>query len=90
MIKISYTITAYYYGLETAYVMINCEMGSESSIIEKIKPIQGVKEVVGVFGNYDVLVKIQSANVDEIRQTIIANIRRLDKIRCTTTLMCAN
>ncbi len=70
--------------------MINCEMGSESSIIEKIKPIEGVKEVVGVFGNYDVLVKIQSPNVDEISHTIIANIRNLDKIRCTTTLMCAN
>lgn len=70
--------------------MINCEMGSESSIIEKIKPIEGVKEVLGVFGNYDVLVKIQSSKIDEIRRTIVANIRSIDKIRCTTTLMCAN
>lgn len=88
--EISYSITAYYYGLETAYVMINCEMGSETSIIEKIKSLEGVKEVVGVFGNYDVLVKIQSQSIDAIRQTIIENIRRLDSIRCTTTLMCAN
>ena len=80
----------YYYRLETAYVMINCEMGSESSVMEKIKPIKGVKEVVGVFGNYDVLVKIQSTKIDDLSQTIIANIRSLDKIRCTTTLMCAN
>ena len=70
--------------------MITCEMGSESLIIEKIKPIQGVKEVTGVFGNYDVLVKIQSAKIEEISGTIIANIRRLEKIRCTTTLVCAN
>ncbi|MDE1829286.1 MAG: Lrp/AsnC ligand binding domain-containing protein [Thaumarchaeota archaeon] len=76
--------------METAYVMINCEMGSESSIIERVKPIEGVKEVVGVFGNYDVLVKIQSTNIDEISQIIVENIRRLGKIRCTTTLMCAN
>lgn len=76
--------------LETAYVMINCEMGSESSIIESVKPIEGVKEVVGVFGNYDVLVKIQSPSVDEISQIIVESIRRMDKIRCTTTLMCAN
>ncbi|MDE1765166.1 MAG: Lrp/AsnC family transcriptional regulator [Thaumarchaeota archaeon] len=76
--------------METAYVMITCEMGSESLIIEKIKPIQGVREVTGVFGNYDVLVKIQSAKIEEISGTIIANIRRLEKIRCTTTLVCAN
>lgn len=78
------------YGLETAYVMINCEMGSESSVIDKIRPIEGVREVIGVFGNYDVLVKIQSPTVEEISQTIVTNIRSLDKIRCTTTLMCAN
>lgn len=76
--------------METAYVMINCEMGSESSIMEKIKPIEGVKEVIGVFGNYDVLVKIQSPKIDEISRTIVASIRSLDKIRCTTTLICAN
>lgn len=71
-------------------MMINCEMGSENSIIEQIKTIQGVKEAIGVFGNYDVLVKIQSQKVDEIRKIIISSIRNLDKIRCTTTLMCAN
>jgi DNA-binding Lrp family transcriptional regulator len=78
------------YGLETAYVMINCEMGSESSVIDKLKPIECVKEVAGVFGNYDILVKIQSLQVDEIKQTITTRIRNLDKIRCTTTLICAN
>lgn len=70
--------------------MINCEMGSEQTVIEKIRPIQGVREVMGVFGNYDVLVKIQFARVEDIRNAITTNIRSLDKIRCTTTLMCAN
>ena len=70
--------------------MINCEMGSESSLIEQIRPLDGVREVVGVFGNYDVLVKIQSSKVEEISQLIVASIRSLDKIRCTTTLMCSN
>ncbi len=70
--------------------MINCEMGSESSVIDKLKPIECVKEIAGVFGNYDILVKIQSLQVDEIKQTITTRIRNLDKIRCTTTLICAN
>lgn len=76
--------------MEIAYVMINCEMGSENSLIEKIRPIEGVMEVTGVFGNYDVLVKIESADIEKIRQTILEDIRCLEKIRCTTTLMCAN
>ena len=71
-------------------MMINCEMVSESAIMERIRPIVCVKEVLGVFGNYDLIVKIQSKGIDEIRKTIVESIRGLDKIRCTTTLMCAN
>jgi DNA-binding Lrp family transcriptional regulator len=70
--------------------MINCEMGSETSVIEKIKPIECVKEIQGVFGNYDVLVKIECQTVNEISETITLKIRSVEKIKCTTTLMCAN
>jgi len=58
--------------------MINCEMGSENNIVERIRPIGCVKEVSGVFGNYDVIVKIQSRHIDEIRKTIVEDIRKLE------------
>ncbi len=76
--------------METAYVMINCEMGAEGTIVEGVKSIDSVKEVSGVFGNYDVIVKLECLNIDEIRETIATKIRLLSKVRCTTTLMCAN
>ncbi len=44
--------------MATAYVLINCELGSEESIIEHLKGIEGVKEVHGTFGAYDVLAKL--------------------------------
>ncbi len=76
--------------METAYVMINCEMGAEGTIVEGVKSIDSVKEVSGVFGNYDVIVKLECLNIDEIRETIATKIRLLSKVRCTTTLVCAN
>jgi len=76
--------------LETAYVMINCEMGAEGAIVEGVKSIDSVKEVSGVFGNYDIVVKIECPNIDEISETIAKKIRQLGKVQCTTTLMCAN
>lgn len=76
--------------METAYVMINCEMGSEGEIVEGVKSIDSVKEVLGVFGNYDLVVKIECSNVEEISETIAKKIRQLGKVHCTTTLMCAN
>ena len=76
--------------METAYVMINCEMGSEGEIVEGVKLLDSVKEVSGVFGNYDIVVKLECPNVEEISETIAKKIRQLGKIQCTTTLMCAN
>jgi DNA-binding Lrp family transcriptional regulator len=70
--------------------MINCEMGAEGTIIEGVKSIDSVKEVSGVFGNYDIIVKLECPNIDEIREAISTKIRLLSKVRCTTTLMCAN
>ena len=75
--------------LETAYVMINCEMGAEGTIVEGVKSIEFVKEVLGVFGNYDVVVKLECSNITEIRETIAKKIRQLGRVNCTTTLMCA-
>ena len=47
--------------MATAYVLINCELGSEEAIIEQLKGLEGVKEVHGTFGAYDILAKIESA-----------------------------
>jgi DNA-binding Lrp family transcriptional regulator len=65
-------------------------MGSESSVIEKIKPVECIKEIQGVFGNYDVLVKLQCPTVKEISEIITTKIRSVGQVKCTTTLMCAN
>ena len=76
--------------VEKAYVMINCEMGTERTIADEVRSIDYVKEVLGVFGNYDVIVKLECPNIDELSQTIAKKIRKLEKVNCTTTLMCAN
>jgi len=70
--------------------MINCEMGAEDTIIEVVKSIDSVKEVSGVFGNYDVILKLECPNIEEMREIITKKIRQLGKVRCTTTIMCAN
>ena len=73
--------------MATAYVLINCELGSEESIIQELKNLDGVIEVHGTFGDYDILAKIESATVDVLRETINWKIRKIDQIRSTLTLM---
>ncbi len=74
--------------MEKAYVMINCEPGKENSIIDQLKPIKDVKEVQSVYGNYDILVKLECESIDCMRDIITRQIRLLKDVRCTTTVIC--
>ena len=73
--------------MATAYVLINCELGSEESVISELKSIEGVAEVHGTFGAYDIMVKVESSQVEALRETITWKIRKIPKIRSTLTLM---
>jgi len=75
------------YIMATAYVLISCDLGFDAEIVDEIKQIEDVKEVRGVFGAYDILVKLESANVEILRDTIIWKIRKLNRVRSTLTLM---
>jgi len=70
-----------------AYILINCEIGSEEEVITALKNVNGIKEVHGTFGAYDILAKIESPQVEDLRETITWKIRKIDKIRSTLTLM---
>lgn len=71
----------------TAYVLINCELGSEESVISELKGMDDVTEVHGTFGAYDILAKVESVQVEKLRETITWKVRKIPKIRSTLTLM---
>ncbi len=70
-----------------AFVLINCELGSEESVITQLKSLDGVTEVHGTFGAYDILAKIESDRVESLRELITWKIRKIENIRSTLTLM---
>jgi len=73
--------------MSTAYVLINCELGAEEMVISQLKLIDGVVEVHGTFGAYDILAKVEAEIVEKLRETITWKVRRIEKIRSTLTLM---
>ena len=73
--------------MATAYILINCELGSEELIIQQLKNIDDISEVSGTFGAYDISTKIESSTVETLREIITWNIRKIDQIRSTLTLM---
>ena len=77
------------YVMPTAYILLNSDLGSDVEIIKKIKEIldkegNDVKyEVQGVYGVYDIIVKITSDNMDQLRNIITNKIRKIDKVYST-------
>ena len=70
-----------------AYVLISCDLGFDAEIIHEIKQLEDVKEVHGIFGAYDILVMLESANVENLKDIITWKIRKLNRVRSTLTLL---
>ena len=70
-----------------SYVLINCFIGAEESVMSKLKEIDLVKEVHGTFGAYDIVVLVEADTVESLRDTITWKIRKIEKIRSTLTMM---
>ncbi len=72
--------------MATAYVLINCEPGSDDFVISELKAIDSVKAAHGTFGTFDVIAKIEDDSEERLNNVITKQIRKLEKIRSTLTL----
>ena len=78
--------------MPTAYVLINSDLGTDESIISKIKEILNDEKDIefttqGVYGIYDIVLKISSDNTDVLRNIITYKIRKINKVQSTLTMM---
>lgn len=78
--------------MPTAYVLLNSDLGSDETIISKVKEIldneSNIKyEVQGVYGVYDIVLKVSSNDTDNLRSIITNKIRKIDKVQSTLTMM---
>ena len=77
--------------MHTAYVLINSDLGTDESIISKIKEIlKDEKDVKfttqGVYGIYDIILKLSSDNTDILRNIITYKIRKIKNVQSTLTM----
>ncbi len=78
--------------MPTAYVLLNSDLGSDESIVNEVKQILAVEskvnyEVQGVYGVYDIILKISADSAEELRSIITNKIRKINKVQSTLTMM---
>ncbi len=74
-----------------AYVLINSDLGTDESIIKKLKDILSAEkdvkfEIQGVYGIYDIILKLTSSNTERLRSIITFKIRKIIQVQSTLTM----
>ena len=69
-----------------AYILIQTEVGKAASVAETIATLAGVTQAEDVTGPYDVIVRAEANNVDELGKLVVAKVQAVPGI--TRTLTC--
>jgi DNA-binding Lrp family transcriptional regulator len=69
-----------------AYILIQTEVGKASSVAKAISAIPGVSIADGVTGPYDVIMRAESASMEDLGRTVLAKVQAVPGI--TRTLTC--
>ena len=73
--------------MPTAFVLINTEPASMPGVLKKVKAVEGVEEAEMVYGVYDIVAKVKTDTIDNLKHIITYNIRRLDNVSATQTML---
>ncbi|MGH3751767.1 MAG: Lrp/AsnC ligand binding domain-containing protein [Pseudonocardiaceae bacterium] len=69
-----------------AYILIQTEVGKAAAVAAAVARLPGVASAEDVTGPYDVIVRAEAVDVDQLGQLVVARVQNVDGI--TRTLTC--
>ena len=73
--------------MSIAFVLLNVNLGTEGTVVARLREIVGVKEAWQIYGVYDLIAKIEAGDAATLKEILQEKVRRLDNVRSTLTLM---
>mgnify|MGYP001399340090 FL=1 len=78
--------------MPTSYILINSDLGTDESTVTELKKILADEkdtqyEIQGVYGVFDIVLKLSSDDIDNLRSTITNKIRKITSVQSTLTMM---
>lgn len=70
-----------------AYVLINTELGQEAAVVDSLSQVDGIAGVHSLYGIYDVIAQVEAESMDKVKEIVFNQIRRLDSVKTTITLI---
>ena len=75
--------------MAVAYVLITTATGKEGFVLEQLHRIPGMSDVYQLFGQFDMIVRIETKDYDELCDEVLGKIRTIQGVTSTRTLICA-
>lgn len=72
-----------------ALVLINTEVGMEQEVVNQLKTMKNVTEAYTVYGVYDAIAFVEAEKMDDLKNAVSYDIRKLNGVRSTVTMMVA-
>ena len=69
------------------YTLTRVQPSKDRDVFEKVKSFPEVKEVIATYGEYDMIIKIEEATMDDLDEFIFQKLRHLEGVEATTTLI---
>jgi DNA-binding Lrp family transcriptional regulator len=73
--------------MPTALVLLNTEIGSEADVLRELRKMANIEEALLVYGVYDIIVRIESSSMHELKQAVTWKIRKMDYVTATQTMI---
>lgn len=72
--------------MEKAFILISCDVGSENELFAKLNEIDCVSSTTITYGEYDLVVEVETKTPQQMDEFVTSKIRKFQKIRSTITL----
>lgn len=68
-------------------MLITVDSGTDTEVVEELKKVSNIKEIYEVYGAYDIIAMVEGDSNAKIKETVFNNIRRLEHVKSTLTMM---
>ena len=73
--------------MPSAYVLLNVNAGSEDLVLKEIRHIAEVQEAFFSYGVFDLVVKIKTDSMEQLKELISHRLRVITNVKSTLTLI---
>ena len=71
----------------TAFVFITTKVGREGDVLGKLMKKKMVREASAVYGDFDIVAKLETDDLDKLNEFIIKDVRETEGVSETNTLI---